>query len=87
MNPLPNFRSLKSLAKHLVKKPQDNFVFQGLWFTQDYYDADGQVMSYGNKSNSLTIECTNENRYKNRKDMICTLEEMLYDLPHIHYIN
>lgn len=86
MNPLPNFRSLKSLAKYLAKSPKDNFVFNGLWFTQDYYDQEGKVMSYGNKSNSLTIECINENRYLNRKDMVCSLDEMLYDLP-IIYIN
>lgn len=86
MNPLPNFRSLKSLAKHLAKNPQDNFVYKGMWFTQDYYDTQGKLITYGNKSYKLTINCETKNRYESRKDMNCTLEEMFYDLP-ITYIN
>ena len=87
MEALPNFRSLKSLAKHLSKESRDNFIFRGLWFTLDYYDAEGQVMTYGNKSKLLTISCITEDRYKSRKDLFCELEDMVFDLKHIQYIN
>lgn len=87
MNTLPNFRSLKSLANHLAKNPQDNFVYKGLWFTADYYDQEGKCMTYGNFSNQLTIECNNANRYANRKDMICEIKEMSIIGNQHDYIN
>lgn len=86
MNSQTKFRSLKSLGKFLSKNSVDNFIFNNLWFTMDYYDINGKVMTYGNKSNRLTIECTTENRYKSCKDMVCELYEMTYNLP-ISYIN
>lgn len=80
------FRSLKSLAKYLSKNSVDNFIYLGFWFTLDYYDLEGKLKTYGNKSSKLTIEVTTKNRYKSTKDMKCELVEMLYDLP-INYIN
>ena len=85
MNP-KKFRSLKSLAKYLQKNSCDNFIFNNLWFTMDYYDQEGKIMTYGNKSNKLTIECTTQNRYESRKDLVCEMYEMIIDLP-ITYIN
>lgn len=86
MNPT-KFRSLKSLAKYLSKNSVDNFIFNGLWFTMDYYDFEGKIMTYGNRHNELTIECTTENRYKSRKDMKCEIFEMCAFRDDIHYIN
>jgi len=87
MNSLPNFRSLKSLAKHLSKNSQDNFVYKGLWFTMDYYDQEGKIMTYGNFSNKLTIECATNDRYSSRKDMKCTIDEMVSIRNQNNYIN
>lgn len=87
MNALPRYRSLKSLANDLKKESKDNFIFNGLWFTMDYYDEDGKTMTYGNKSESLVIECSTENRYKSRKDMVCTIDKMNYINHNINYIN
>ena len=53
----------------------------------DYYDMEGKYMTYGNKSNELTIECTTENRYKSKKDLKCELIEMSYVNNHVTYIN
>ena len=85
MNP-KKFRSLKSLAKYLSKNSVDNFIFNGFWFTMDYYDMEGKVMTYGNKASQLTIECVTEDRYKSRKDIKCELVEMTY-VSHVNYIN
>ena len=86
MNSQTKFRSLKSLAKYLQKNDCDNFIFNGLWFTMDYYDEGGKLMTYGNKSNQLTIECETENRYKTKKDLVCIMCEMKTNSP-IKYIN
>ncbi len=81
------FRSLKSLSKYLSKNSVDNFIFDNMWFTMDYYDQEGKTMTYGNKHNGLTIECNTDNRYKSRKDMLCELYEMIVENNHINYIN
>lgn len=86
MNP-KKFRSLKSLAKYLSKNSVDNFIFDNLWFTMDYYDQEGKTMTYGNKSYKLTIECTTNNRYETRKDLTCELYEMVSFNENITYIN
>jgi hypothetical protein len=87
MNSQTKFRSLKSLAMFLSKNSVDNFIFNNLWFTMDYYDMQGKVMTYGNISNNLTIECNTEDRYKSRKDMVCDLYDMIYSNDNITYIN
>ena len=86
MNPT-RFRSLKSLAKYLSKNDVDNFIFDNMWFTMDYYDQEGKTMTYGNKYYRLTIECTTNNRYESRKGMLCELYEMVVENNHITYIN
>jgi hypothetical protein len=75
------FRSLKSLSKYLQKNSVDSFIFNNMGFTMDYYDNSGKVITYGNKSNQLTIECSTENRYSSRKDLNCEMYEMIVDLP------
>ena len=86
MKPLTKYRSLKSLTNDLKKESKDSFIFNGLWFTMDYYDMEGKVMTYGNKSENLVITCTTEDRYKSCKDMVCTINEMDY-ICHVNYIN
>lgn len=81
------FRSLKSLAKYLSKNSVDSFIFNNLWFTMDYYDSEGKVMTYGNKSKGLVIECITENRYISKKDLVCSIDTMIYENKNVSYIN
>jgi len=84
---MKKFRSLKSLAKYIQNNSVDNFIFNNLWFTIDYYDESGSIITYGNQSNSLSIECTTLNRYKSRKDLKCELVEMALVNSNVCYID
>ena len=83
-----NYRSLKSLAKDVIKnKSYPNLIkFRGMIFTQDYYDMNGNELTYGNVKSEHTLLFQNGNRYLSIKDTEIFLLDWLCGVIGFKYI-
>jgi hypothetical protein len=61
-----DFKTEKELVEHVRKHgTRDHMKFKGNIFTQDFYDLEGRIITFGNKKTNTTIQISTSNRYKN----------------------
>lgn len=85
---MKRFNTLNGLQNYIRKvKIPDCFKLQGIIYTMDYYDMDGEQLTYGNKRTWNSIEVETRDRYKSTKDATVTLLENCTYYDHIEYID
>jgi hypothetical protein len=61
------FKTIEEAQEYIRKnnKSPDYIAIDGILYTMEEYDNDGQIIMYANRRNGLTVVLDTENRYKN----------------------
>ena len=85
---MKRFNTLNGLQSFIQKgNLPDYFKLHGVIYTQDYYDMDGELLSYGNQRTGNTILVETADRYKSLRDAQVSLEVNVGYYDHIYYLD